>query len=57
MKQFIKEEWWLGIMLVGMALLTWSISQGGESFPGQTIMACVLIVFAVSMGTTDKDKL
>ena len=57
MKQFIKEEWWLGIMLVGMALLTWSISQGGESFPGQTIMACILIVFGVNMGSRDNKRL
>ena len=54
MKEFIKQEWWLGLMLVGMALLTWSISQGGESFPGQIIMACVLIVFAVILSTKSK---
>ena len=57
MKQFIKEEWWLGIMLVGMALLTWSISQGGDLFTGQTILACALIIIGVSLGTQNNKRL
>jgi len=55
MKEFIKEEWWLGLMLVGLALLTWSISQGGESFTGQTILACAFIILGVGIGTTNKE--
>ena len=53
--KFIKEEWWLGLMLVGMCLLTWSISQGGELFTGQTILACAFIILGVGIGTTDKN--
>jgi len=54
--RFIKEEWWLGLMLVGMCLLTWSISQGGATFPGQIVIACLLIILGVGAGTRDNNN-
>tara|TARA_R110000803_G_scaffold31617_2_gene70300 strand:+ start:646 stop:810 length:165 start_codon:yes stop_codon:yes gene_type:complete len=47
MKKWIKENIWLGFMLVGISLLTWSIAIG-EIFYWQIPTACILLILGVT---------
>jgi hypothetical protein len=56
MKKWIKENIWLGFMLVGISLMTWAIANG-ESFIGHIPLACSMIVAGVLIDTSNGKRL
>ena len=48
MKRFLKEHKWFSVMVVGIALLASTVING-ELFYGQTVVASILIIFALML--------
>ena len=56
MKKWIKENIWLGFMLVGISLMTWAIANG-ESFTGHIPLACGILIAGVLIDTSNGKRL
>jgi len=54
MNKKIKENRWLGLTLLGIALLTWAIASG-ESFAWHIPLACGLLIGGILIDSS-KDK-
>ena len=53
MKKWIKENIWLGFMLVGISLMTWAIANG-ESFTGHIPLACGILIAGVFIESSSR---
>jgi hypothetical protein len=55
MRKFLNEHGWYLSMVTGMSLLTSTIFWG-ELFPGQVIIAAILIIFSLVVEGATKDN-
>ena len=54
MKRFLKEHGWYTCMIAGIGLLLSAVIMDGELFIGQTVLASILIISALSLENTTK---